>query len=382
MSTSSSRLQCNVFAKLSLIASLLMLSVGTGFAQGPRIPHPDDPCGQSAESGRWSNAGTPDSGAQPPVVSAHRGALRLAPENTLWAYRIAFAYGADLVEVDVRESIDGVLFSLHDSDVSRTTNGSGNAHFMRWSRLSALNAADYGPWQGTAYDGNASIPRLTDIFALAAQAGAGVELDVKFVWDYGKLVDLVAQYGLAERSYYNATGLIGDYIRSEDPQARLIYNTSGDEAPWALYLRTSKYSVFGSGLEDYTPEKVAAIHDGCMLALPHSYDEGDAAEGAQWDHARSIGVDGVQTNQPDVIRTRQAAVDPSRKLPTALVAGQDPNQVCLVNANNGFGFPFLEVRSASGVYGTGIDGCVTLQDAPGVEQPSFAGNAALLPSAF
>jgi glycerophosphoryl diester phosphodiesterase len=49
-----------------------------------------------------------------PLVLAHRGACRRAPENTVAAFRIAGELGADGVELDVRRTLDGVLVVSHD----------------------------------------------------------------------------------------------------------------------------------------------------------------------------------------------------------------------------------------------------------------------------
>jgi glycerophosphoryl diester phosphodiesterase len=52
-------------------------------------------------------------------ISAHRGASRAAPENTLSAIERAIADGADYVEVDVQRTSDGVLVVNHDADLMR-----------------------------------------------------------------------------------------------------------------------------------------------------------------------------------------------------------------------------------------------------------------------
>lgn len=52
--------------------------------------------------------------ARGPLVIAHRGASRDAPENTLAAFRRAVEVGADLVELDVRLTGDGALAVVHD----------------------------------------------------------------------------------------------------------------------------------------------------------------------------------------------------------------------------------------------------------------------------
>jgi len=49
-----------------------------------------------------------------PLVLAHRGARRRAPENTLEAFAVAKELGADGVELDVRRTREGELVLLHD----------------------------------------------------------------------------------------------------------------------------------------------------------------------------------------------------------------------------------------------------------------------------
>jgi glycerophosphoryl diester phosphodiesterase len=57
---------------------------------------------------------------------AHRGGGKLAPENTLAAFRSAVEdWGADMLELDVRLTRDGHVVVLHDDTVDRTTEGSG-----------------------------------------------------------------------------------------------------------------------------------------------------------------------------------------------------------------------------------------------------------------
>ncbi len=60
--------------------------------------------------------------AEKPLIIAHRGAAYLAPENTMQAFQKAAEVGAHGWEVDVRISIDGVFFLMHDTDLKRTTN--------------------------------------------------------------------------------------------------------------------------------------------------------------------------------------------------------------------------------------------------------------------
>jgi glycerophosphoryl diester phosphodiesterase len=54
-----------------------------------------------------------------PLVLAHRGARRDAPENTLLAFERGLAQGADGFELDVRLTADDVLIVLHDTNTRR-----------------------------------------------------------------------------------------------------------------------------------------------------------------------------------------------------------------------------------------------------------------------
>ena len=58
---------------------------------------------------------------------AHRGAGKLAPENTLSAFRLGASHGYRMFECDVKLSADGVPFLLHDATLTRTTNASNQA---------------------------------------------------------------------------------------------------------------------------------------------------------------------------------------------------------------------------------------------------------------
>jgi glycerophosphoryl diester phosphodiesterase len=85
-----------------------------------------------------------------PFWIAHRGAGKLAPENTLGAFRLGAAHGYRAFECDVKLSADGVPFLLHDATLERTTSGRGTAGELAWSALSQLDA---GSWHGRAHAG-------------------------------------------------------------------------------------------------------------------------------------------------------------------------------------------------------------------------------------
>ncbi|EJE52670.1 glycerophosphoryl diester phosphodiesterase [Acidovorax sp. CF316] len=81
---------------------------------------------------------------------AHRGAGKLAPENTLAAFRLGAQHGYRMFECDAKLSRDGVPFLMHDATLQRTTNGRGTGGDLDWSALSQLDA---GGWHSRAHAG-------------------------------------------------------------------------------------------------------------------------------------------------------------------------------------------------------------------------------------
>ncbi len=78
-----------------------------------------------------------------PAVFAHRGARRVAPENTLPAFARALEMGVAGIELDVHRSADGRLVVIHDFTVDKTTNGQGRVEQMSAAELRRLDAGGY-----------------------------------------------------------------------------------------------------------------------------------------------------------------------------------------------------------------------------------------------
>ena len=83
---------------------------------------------------------------------AHRGGGLLAPEESLEAYRNAVAAGADMLEMDLHASRDGVLVLHHDATVDRITDGTGAIKEMSFEDLRKLDAGfSFSPDNGLSY---------------------------------------------------------------------------------------------------------------------------------------------------------------------------------------------------------------------------------------
>jgi glycerophosphoryl diester phosphodiesterase len=73
-------------------------------------------------------------------VWAHRGASREAPENTLAAFLLAQAMGADGIELDAQLCSTGEVVVLHDESLGRTTGFAGLLAETPWSAVRTLDA--------------------------------------------------------------------------------------------------------------------------------------------------------------------------------------------------------------------------------------------------
>ena len=102
------------------------------------------------------------------LVIPHGGGDGIYPENTMLAFESTIAMGADVVDVDLRISGDGVVVAIHDATVDRTTGATGNVKSMSFAELAQLDAGwafspagadDQHPYRGTGV----TIPTLEAI---------------------------------------------------------------------------------------------------------------------------------------------------------------------------------------------------------------------------
>ncbi|MEO7709564.1 MAG: glycerophosphodiester phosphodiesterase [Caldimonas sp.] len=110
-----------------------------------------------------------------PLWVAHRGAGKLAPENTLAAFRLGASYGYRAFECDVKLSADGVPFLLHDATLARTTSGDGDAGALDWPALARLDA---GTWHSRTFAGEPP-PSLTAMAAFCRGNGHHLNIEIK-----------------------------------------------------------------------------------------------------------------------------------------------------------------------------------------------------------
>lgn len=135
------------------------------------------------------------------MVAAHRGFHRQHPENSLAGIIGAAAVGVDFSEVDVRETLDGVLVLMHDSNVDRTSDGTGDVSSLTWEQILALTL----DFDGAQDPDEVKIPLFSDALAAARSAGIALYVDQKT-----SNTDLVIQ-AVAEGNYWDVAMIRDDF---------------------------------------------------------------------------------------------------------------------------------------------------------------------------
>jgi glycerophosphoryl diester phosphodiesterase len=183
------------------------------------------------------------SGMSRPLVFAHRGACKVAPENTLPAFEAAIRSGADGVELDVQYSSDGHLVVIHDLTLEALTNGTGRvtAH-----PLAALRVLDAGSHFGPEFAGT-RIPLLNEVLDLVrGKLLVNVELKVPDRGSAGlgaEVVKTVRAHGMADQvviSSFNPFEL--RKAKTVGPEIECALLVAHDLPGWMRWGVTRRYS--------------------------------------------------------------------------------------------------------------------------------------------
>jgi glycerophosphoryl diester phosphodiesterase len=236
-----------------------------------------------------------------PAVFAHRGASAFAPENTLAAFRLALAPGADGVELDAMLCGSGEIVVIHDDTVDRT---SGERGLVRQMKLAQLKSLDAGSFFAPSFAGE-PIPTLDEVFAeIGSRAVINVELkNYETPTDAlpDKVVDLVIRHGLQDRiifSSFHPFNLIR--VRRRLPQTpAAILTLPGKPGRllrgWLGRMLAPKY--IHPYYSDVSAENMAREH-----RLGRRVNAWTVNEESEMMRLINIGIDGIITDNPSLAR--------------------------------------------------------------------------------
>ena len=96
--------------------------------------------------GAGPSAKLPTLDGQPPLVVAHRGASGYLPEETLEAYARAIELGADMIEMDLVSTKDGVLITRHDPNLAISTDVAKHPEFAQRKKTIQVDGETQTGW--------------------------------------------------------------------------------------------------------------------------------------------------------------------------------------------------------------------------------------------
>ncbi|TAG04984.1 MAG: glycerophosphodiester phosphodiesterase [Betaproteobacteria bacterium] len=240
-----------------------------------------------------------------PKTIAHRGAGKLAPENTLAAIRHGVALGYRATEIDVKLSGDGVSLLMHDDGVNRTTNGRGFVANKSWRELASLDA---GAWHSAAFTGE-PIPTYGNVVAYCRandvllnteikpstgrerETGAAVALETQLLFSDAAIKPLL--------SSFSTDALIAARDAAPDlPRAHLFKNPLPDD--WLARCKQVDAVALDANWLTLTERIVQTAHDNGLAVACYTCNDLAAAE-KLW----AWGVDSIITDAVDVIAFRR-----------------------------------------------------------------------------
>ncbi len=308
---------------LALLCALLLLVVALG----------------QPWTGRAVSAGA---GVPRLAVVAHRGASGHAPEETVPAYRLAAALGADYLELDLQRSADGVLVAFHDDSVARTTDAAKvfpgregqSLDRFTWEELAQLDAGSWfnaaRPERARAGFAGVRIARLDEILAVAQAGGAGrggrgpgLYIETKepqlFPGIEADLVDALRAGGwldgaAADRGRVLFQSFSVDSLETLEalapgvPRVLLISQKMFDERPFGAWVAVARELGAGIGPvgTQVFPWRVGAAHRAGLLVHPYTVNKA-----WQMGLARLLSVDGMFTDEPGML-LRQVGRPPAQ----------------------------------------------------------------------
>ncbi len=159
----------------------------------------------------------------------HRTANQDVPENTLESLEQAALLGCNVVELDVRRTLDGELVLNHDGILERLTDGTGE---VETTYSGDLELRDLGGWMGDRFVGM-RVARFEDALRLARKMDIRLVVDMKTKGMGADVLELLQREGMLERVQFNG----------EWSDVKQMYPTATDAG------RRDEVGPAGSGLQ-------------------------------------------------------------------------------------------------------------------------------------
>lgn len=237
------------------------------------------------------------------IVIAHRGASAYYPENTMAAFKAAFEMDAEMIELDVMITKDGVPVVFHDRTLNKKTNGTGPVKNYRLDQLKELDA---GSWFDKKFAGE-PIPTLEEVLEFAAgKIALNIEIKTEAVTDElyegleEKSLKLVRKYGMENHVIFSSFDYRAvEHLKKLDPEisVALLYNKKSSEKMLPSEL-VEKYGVdaFNCSYEQLNKKRLKNLKEHGIPAFIYTVNKKRVMR-----KLLNKGVQGIFTDKPDLL---------------------------------------------------------------------------------
>lgn len=237
------------------------------------------------------------------VVIAHRGASAYYPENTMAAFKGAVEMNAEMIELDVMLSKDGVPVVFHDATLDDHTDGTGNIGDYTLDQLRELDA---GSWFDSTFAGE-KIPTLEEVLAFATgKIALNIEIKTEAVTDEAragveeKSLELVKKYGMEEHVLFSSFDYRSiTHLKKLDPEipAALLYEKSQSQKllPSEL-LKKYDADAFNCSYRQLNTKRYRDVRENNIPVFIYTVDKPSRMR-----KLLRMNVTGIFTNKPDVL---------------------------------------------------------------------------------
>ncbi len=247
-----------------------------------------------------------------PLVIAHQGGDGLWPGDTMFAFQNAADMGADVLEMDVHITKDGVLVLMHDEAVDRTTDGSGEIESMTLEELKKLDAGyDWSPDDGASFPfrgTGVTIPTMEEVFAAFPDKHMTIEIKKTNASMAKPFCELIREYDMQDKvliaSFHDER--LAEF-REECPE--VATSSAKNETTIFVLLTKPFLGSFYSpkffslqvpeesgGITVMTPAFVKAAHERNLAVEPWTINDAETMK-----KLIAWGVDGIITDRPDIM---------------------------------------------------------------------------------
>ncbi len=237
------------------------------------------------------------------VVIAHRGASAYYPENTMPAFRGAVEMKAEMIELDVMMSRDGIPVVFHDAGLDDHTDGEGR---LKDFTLRELKKLDAGSWFDAEFAG-VKIPTLDEVLSYAkGKIAVNIEIKTEAVGDSIRggveeaCLELVRKHGMEDHVIFSSFDYRAvSHLKTLAPEipAALLFNKKQSEGVLPSEL-VAKYGAdaFNCSFKELNKKRLGDLRQHAIPVFVYTVDNPKRMR-----KLIDKKVTGIFTNKPDLL---------------------------------------------------------------------------------